>query len=277
MEFTKKNAIAYYPEGEDKEQKITHLCISAHQDDIELMAYHGIVECFGQKDRWFSGVVVTDGSGSPRSGIYADYSDEEMKEVRVKEQIKASIVGEYGSQYMLAFSSSEVKYGGDAVVNDIYKILKATKPKFVYTHNLADKHDTHVAVALRTIQALQMLEDDEKPIMLYGCEVWRSLDWVNDKEKLVLDVSGHPNLSRALVSVFDSQICGGKRYDLACDGRRLANATYYESHSTDESDMTAYAVNMTALMEKGADPNELINKYIESFKKDVNDRITKFI
>ena len=30
-----------------------------------------------------------------------------------------------------------------------------------------------------------------------------------------------------------SQICGGKRYDLATLGRRLANATYAESHGTD--------------------------------------------
>ena len=59
--------------------RTTHMAISAHQDDIEFMAYAPIVACFGQADKWFSGVVVTDGAGSPRSGLYADYTDEEMK------------------------------------------------------------------------------------------------------------------------------------------------------------------------------------------------------
>ena len=30
------------------------------------MAYHGVAECFGRKDKWFTGVVVTNGAGSPR-------------------------------------------------------------------------------------------------------------------------------------------------------------------------------------------------------------------
>lgn len=68
--------------------RATHMAISAHQDDIEFMAYAPIVACFGQADKWFSGVVVTDGAGSPRSGLYADYTDEEMKAVRIAEQKK---------------------------------------------------------------------------------------------------------------------------------------------------------------------------------------------
>jgi hypothetical protein len=36
-----------------------------------------------------------------------------------------------------------------------------------------------------------------------------------DEDKVVLDVSAHENLQAALLGVFDSQICGGKRYDLA--------------------------------------------------------------
>src|ERR1044071_3343272 len=70
----------------------------AAQDDIEIMAYHGIAECFGQKDKWFTGVVVTNGAGSPRSGIYGQYSDDEMQKVRLMEQRKAAYVGEYACQ-----------------------------------------------------------------------------------------------------------------------------------------------------------------------------------
>ena len=74
--------IIYIPDGTEEKKAIvrtTHLAISAHQDDIEFMAYAPIAECFGKADKWFSGIVVTDGAGSPRSGLYADYTDEEMK------------------------------------------------------------------------------------------------------------------------------------------------------------------------------------------------------
>src|SRR6188768_1841456 len=81
--------------------RTTHLCVAAHQDDIEIMAYHGIAECFGSADKWFSGVVVTNGAGSPRSGIYGSYTDEQMQDVRRLEQRKAALVGEYSIQLQL--------------------------------------------------------------------------------------------------------------------------------------------------------------------------------
>lgn len=84
-----QKAIVFVPDGEEQAaalRRTTHLCISAHQDDIEFMAYGPISECFGKKDKWFTGVVVTDGAGSPRSGLYADYTDEDMKAIRIVEQ-----------------------------------------------------------------------------------------------------------------------------------------------------------------------------------------------
>ena len=104
--------------------------------------------------------------------------------------------------------------------------------------------------------------------------MWRDLDWVNDDEKIFMDVSGHPNIAMSLASVFDSQIQGGKRYDLACDGRRLANATYYASHATDTAERANYAIDMTPLIECG-DAAEFISEYIDSFRKDVNARIKR--
>ena len=89
--------------------RTTHLCFSAHQDDIEIMAAQPILECFQQKDKWFTGVVVTDGRGSPRDGIYKNYNDEEMRLVRFKEQRKAAMVGEYAAQVILDYPSQVVK------------------------------------------------------------------------------------------------------------------------------------------------------------------------
>ncbi len=102
----------------------------------------------------------------------------------------------------------------------------------MYTHNLADKHDTHVAVALRVVSACRALEPALRPKQLIGCEVWRDLDWLCDADKVRMPVDQREHLQQALLGVFDSQIAGGKRYDLATAGRRKANASYFESRAT---------------------------------------------
>ena len=112
MRFHLDTSEIYVPDQLPVEQALartTHLCISAHQDDIEIMAAQPILECFQQKEKWFTGVVVTDGRGSPRDGLYKDYTDEEMRLVRFKEQRKAAIVGEYAAQIMLDYPSKVVK------------------------------------------------------------------------------------------------------------------------------------------------------------------------
>ena len=96
MNFKLKSAQLYIPDGLPQAEALartTHMGIGAHQDDLEIMAIDGILKCFQQDDKWFTGVVVTDGRGSPRSGLYANYSDDQMQQVRVKEQIKAAVVG----------------------------------------------------------------------------------------------------------------------------------------------------------------------------------------
>lgn len=272
--------IIYIPDGEQKDKAIsrtTHLAISAHQDDIEFMAYAPIAECFGKADKWFSGVVVTDGAGSPRSGLYADYTDEEMKEVRITEQKKAAAVGEYSFQMLLGHPSKEAKDPKNtAIVREIAEIIRSAKPKYLYTHNLADKHDTHVATTLKVIAALRTLSPEERPEKVYGCEVWRDLDWVNDDEKMYMDCGPHPNLMRSLSAVFDSQIAGGKRYDLAAEGRRLANATFSASHACDTYTALNYAIDITPLMDARTDIAEYITGFIRRFERDVCGRLHKF-
>jgi hypothetical protein len=146
----------------------------------------------------------------------------------------------------------------------------------IYTHNLADKHDTHVAVALRVIRALRELPADLRPQHLYGCEVWRNLDWLNDKDKVVFDVSAHENLATSLVGIFDSQICGGKRYDLATMGRRRANASYLESHATDVATSVIFGIDLTPLIkDPSLDLKQYIAGFINRFAEEVSSRIAK--
>src|SRR3954464_8059992 len=82
--------------------RTTHLCIGAHQDDLEIMAHAGITECFGRPDKHFTGVVVTNGAGSPRTGRYAAMTDGAMQEVRRDEQRQAAVLGRYNLQLQLA-------------------------------------------------------------------------------------------------------------------------------------------------------------------------------
>lgn len=282
MKFVKEGAELFIPDGRPEEEAIkrtTHMAISAHQDDIEIMAYHGILECFGTDEKWFAGVVVTNGAGSPRDDLYAKYTDEDMQKVRKTEQKKAAYVGEYSAMALLNYTSAEVKDGkNNAVVNELKEIIGAARPKVIYTHNFADKHDTHVAVAGRVIKAIRELPEDKRPEKVYGCEVWRALDWLNSEDKVLLDVSQHPNIAAAVLGVHDSQICGGKRYDLATEGRRRANATYAESHGTDNAEALSYAMDLTPLIkDDGIDIGQYIKGYIDRFYNDVKKRLEKIL
>ena len=71
MNLSRPDADIYAPDGTPPDQALartTHLCVAAHQDDIEIMAQAGIDECHGAADRFFTGVVMTNGAGSPRTG-----------------------------------------------------------------------------------------------------------------------------------------------------------------------------------------------------------------
>lgn len=257
--------------GDAALSRTTHLGIGAHQDDLEFMALHGILECFQRTDRWFGGITCTDGAGSSRSGAYADYSDEAMKRVRVAEQKTAAQVGQYSFMAQLAHPSAHAKAPGQRapLSDDLLGLLKATQPEVVYTHNPFDKHATHIGVLLVTLDAIHRLPATERPRQLLGCEIWRGLDWLPDAEKTVHNVSAHPNLAAALNGVFDSQITGGKRYDLAVEGRRLANATFFDAHSVDNADRVQYAIDLTEL----TDPAVSLDAFIRTKLSRLSDEV----
>lgn len=266
------------PSGEDAQlARTTHLGIGAHQDDLEIFAIQGILAGFDSDEKVFTGVTVTDGRGAPRSGDYAGLSDEDLWLIRTAEQKEAADIGQYNAQFLLNHSSSDVKTGNrEAVIEDLTTIITACQPEVIYTHNLADKHDTHVAVALSVIAALRRMGPAAEDIQLLGAEVWRGLDWLTADQKIALDVSAHPDLQEELLQAFPSQIAGGKRYDQATLGRRRANATYFQSHNTDQADLMTYAMDLTPLV---ADPDldiaAFIDAAIQSLAEDVRSRIER--
>jgi LmbE family N-acetylglucosaminyl deacetylase len=280
MNFHQPGADIFIPDGRsspDAFSRITHLGVGAHQDDLEFMAFHGIVACYHGKEQWFGGVTCTNGGGSARTGAYGKFTDDEMMSVRREEQRHAATIGRYGAMFQLDYPSKIVKDPADSrLKEDLREILAATRPRYVYTHNPADKHDTHVAVVVPLIEAIRDLPANARPDAVHGCEVWRNLDWMNDSEKVVHDVGGHDNLAASLNGLFDSQIAGGKRYDLAVQGRRCANATFFESHGIDASNALAFAMDLTPLInDDSLDVVEYVGGFIDRFKADVVGKLAK--
>lgn len=278
MELNATNAEIFVPDGTGDDEALartTHMAIGAHPDDLEIMGPSLILACYGRKDQWYCGVVTTDGSGSPRGNLYADTSDAAMTVIRQQEQRKAAYVGEYGALCMLKYTSAAVKDGGNAdVKEDVKALLGVTKPRVLATHNLADKHPTHVGTAVRTVQALRELPDEAMPETFLGFEVWRGLDWMLEEESVQLDISVRDNISNALVALFDSQISGGKRYDFATAGRRRERATYLASHGTDTSELLTIAMDLMPLLkDPSLDIAEYTTAYVENFKQAVKKQI----
>lgn len=280
MKLNHPTAMLFIPDGKPEAEalpRITHMGIGAHQDDLEFMAFHGIVECFHSKDRWFGGITCTNGAGSSRLGPYANYTDEQMVNVRREEQNKAAIIGRFAAIAQLGYPSKQIKDPKDnAPVEDLARILAAAKPEVIYTHNPADKHEAHLGVVAKTIAAIRTLPKADRPTKVYGCEVWRNLDWMNDSEKVLHDVTGHDSFAGALNGIFDSQIAGGKRYDRAVVGRRFANATFFESHASDHSDQLSFAMDLSPLVQDDKlDLVEYTVGFIKRFEADVRAKLGK--
>jgi LmbE family N-acetylglucosaminyl deacetylase len=276
MMLRNPHADIFIPDGSDADvalARTTHLGIGAHQDDLEIAMLHGILECFGRADRRFTGITCTDGAGSAREGVYAAYTDDDMKAVRLQEQRAAAAVGRYSAMLQLGYASAAIKTRDPVpFIDELTALIEAAAPEVLYTHNPADKHATHIAVVSAVIKAVRRLPAAKRPRAVYGCEAWRGLDWLPDERKVVLDIASHEGLSSALWGLFDSQVCGGKRYDLAAQGRYRANATFLESHAVDTTDSAVYAMDLTPLVvDDGLD----VAAYVAGLLKETESAVRK--
>lgn len=273
----------FVPDGAalaDALDRTTDLGVGAHPDDLEFLAIVPIGECRAADDRWFAGVTCTDGAGSTRTVPFAGMSSSELADVRREEQRRAAELASYSAVLQLGHTSGAVRSssGFEALVDELHSVLQACEPLNVYTHNLADKHPTHVAVAAAVIHAARRLPLDRRPSRLVGVESWRDLDWLPDLEKVRLDATRHVELAAELAGVFASQIGdGGKRYDLATQGRRRANATLFEIRAGDDAEEVVVAMDLTSLVRnESLDPVAFVLGAIDRFRADVEQALRPY-
>lgn len=243
-----------------------YLAIAAHKDDVELMAIDGIIK--GREGAGFAAIVLTDGGGCPRGAGYEDVSYEDMAELRTAEQKRAAEAGGYSALYLLEKASDEIKRADPALIEEIASILREfPNSKALYLHNPFDRHPTHVAACLAAIEAVRSLDEEEKPEKIYGCEVWRGLDWLPSEYKIAFDLSGYDELSRELMACFPSQNAA-TRYDGAVIERRRANAAFNESHECDKALSLGFAIDLTPLKNKGESVKEFAQKILSEFSRE---------
>ena len=241
MQLNGKSAVIFIPDGLEEEaawSRTTHMGIGAHPDDLEFMAWSGIISGLAPKNR-FAGVTLTDGGGSSRIGPYANTDDASMRRIRLEEEKKAAFLGEYSALAVLGYTSAQVRRDQrDLVKEDIKVLIKAARPQVIYTHNLADRG-----------------------------EVWRSLDWLASDKRCSFDVSSKANLNMSLMGLYDSQIEGGKNYHEATLGRKRANATYADAYAADKSRLLELFMNLHPLLENPQlSPLDYLAYQIDAFK-----------
>jgi LmbE family N-acetylglucosaminyl deacetylase len=277
--LSRPDAEIFVPDGSPVEAALartTHVAVGAHPDDLEILAATAIVACHAASDRFFTGIVVADGGGGPRRAEHATLSEDAMKELRRAEQRRAATLGRYSAVVMLGHPSAHVKDAvSSAVTSDLRGLLGTMKPEELLTHALSDRHDTHVAVALRTLDACRALPEPERPTRILGAEVWRDLDWLTGGDRIELSADEGEELQGALLAVFESQNGGAKRYDLGTLGRRRAQATFAESHRTEQRERVVVAMDLRPLVDGSATPLELVHDYIGRFQADVEARLAR--
>jgi len=266
-----EKATFHVPDGVsvDEAMKRTKvLAIGAHADDLELMAAPAIMQAYTGDPYTFTGIVLTDGRSSPKTGPYAECTTEQMIRLRQEEQMRAADIGRYSAVIMLNMESKDVKDSEGRGSEALYPLIAAaTGSRTIWTHNVLDRHPTHLATALRTVEAIRRLSSDQRPERIWGGEVWGALDCLPDVCRFPLD---RPNVLAALLGVYDSQISGGKRYDLAAFGRWQANATFGESHEIDKASLVALALDMSSLI-YGLSVSSLIDDLIGNYRQNAAD------
>lgn len=249
------------------------LAIGAHHDDIEVMAMDGILKAYGSKKYSFYACVLSDGVNCVKSGKYAELTDKEMIETRNQEQTRASQIGEYADLKMLKYSQEDIENDEKGkIVKEIRQMILDIKPDIVYTHNIFDKSPMHKMTCKRVIEAILGLEEEDRPRLVYGCEIFRSLDWLPDKYKVVFDLSENKELQSRLIGVYDTRAEQARNYNKAIVGRKIAHAIFgTQNTDIEEEKLIWYGINLTPVIAKNIDLKDYCTRILSDYNKEMLD------
>lgn len=254
---------------------VTDLGVVAHPDDLELLLAAPLLECRDDPTRRFCGVVCTDGAGSVRPDAMADLDEAAFVAVRAAEQVAAAEAAGM-TVVLLGVSSADARDTGAArhgLVEALVEVASRCRPEVVHTHDPADAHLTHVAVATAIITALRQLPPEARPRRLVGWEGWRGLGWLAEDRQVRADLGDGVDDALALARHHVSQLAG-KRYDLAVAGRWQANATFAAQRSADDAAALALGVELTPLLDDAVDPATFLAGLVAAFAARVREGIS---
>jgi LmbE family N-acetylglucosaminyl deacetylase len=273
-------ALVHVPDGTTPAAALartTDLAVVAHPDDLELALPGVILACKADPERSFTGVICTDGAGSVRP---EGMDPRDLVAVRAAEQRAAADMGAMGAVVMLGLASRRVGAPAgdperDAFVAALLDLAEVCGPTTVHTHNPADAHRTHVAVATATIDALRRLPVHQRPARVLGWEGWRDLDWLPAELRITDDLTGQEHEALDLARCHASQLAA-KRYDLAAQGRRRAHATFAEARRADEAGELAVAIDLSAVLNDDSQPAAVVLDAIDRFRRDVSEGLGRW-
>lgn len=271
-------AVIHLPGGGDPLAALaatTDVGVVAHPDDLELLLAAPVLDARGDPQRRFCGVVCTDGAGSVRPPSMRDLDPAAFVAVRAGEQVAAAEAAGMGAVVLLGLPSEVVCGTGEdrqRFVDALGTLLGACGATAVHTHDPADTHRSHVAVATATVTALRRLAPVDRPQRLVGWEGWGDLGWLPDAHVVRAELTGRVGEAVALARHHASQL-DAKRYDTAVAGRWQANATFAAQRQADASDALARGVDLTPLLNDDVDPQAFICGLVESFADRVTDGV----
>lgn len=277
IQFSQPEAEIFVPDGRAEDEALARvglLGIGAHPDDLEIMAYHGVRAGQGRGGPRFGAVVCTDGSGAPRMDLDDDPEAHALRRVRRDEQRAAARRGRYAALIQLDHPSDAVREDvAPELVDDLARILDATRPRVVYTHGPTDRHATHVGVCVAAIEAMRRLPAEARPEEVLGCEVWGDLDWLEDGSLRMLDLGADAASWSALIQVFASQT-KARPYHEGALGRSRANAVFQDAGRAGGDERLWRAMDLTPLLADDApDLVDFASARIGEFERAVRARI----
>jgi LmbE family N-acetylglucosaminyl deacetylase len=214
--------------------------IAPHPDDDAIGVGGSLLRHRAAGENVFA-IYVTDGAGTPTSG---GRTREEIVQTRQDEAMRG--LGEMDGQagIFLNYPSKAVRSERVAdVVHDLGAIFDLLRPRVIYVTAPYERHSTHVACTLRTVEAIRAVEGFTPE--LKGYAVWGYL--YGDENLEYVDITAHVDAKRRAIRCHESEVAG-HAYDDGIIGFHRYAAVFQEAHGLQEMAYAELLLDMSRLV-----------------------------